>query len=165
VALFVAIITMKRDKKRFSTTLETDIFFKFTEKFTSKEYIEKRKNLAQEMYKISEKKKSSTKDEKQVTRCLEKDELIDFFQVVGLIYGSRHELMDVKLLHSKFTWWLCHYFYFFEDEINMQRARDKGVWADAVWLHTQFTKLNKEAGRTIDETSIDRFIEYERSLE
>ena len=136
------------------------------ERERKREKEEKKKKTKQgkhrKQHEKNEKQRESLK--KEVIRCLEKDEIIDFFQVVGLIYRSREELMDVRLLHSKFTWWLCHYFLFFENEIAMQRASDKGVWADAVWLHKQFLRLNQEVGRTINNNSIDGFITYEKSL-
>jgi hypothetical protein len=159
-AIIIAVISIYVNGKRNRFALGIELFSKESDRFTSNEFIEKRVNLAKEM-----KKKYSLKDNNNIEylgKCNEKDELIDFFQIMGIL--AKRKILNIELIHSRFTYWLCHYWLFFEKEIENQKNIDNGIWNDAEWLKKQFEELNIKKGREISIETIEKFIDYELSL-
>jgi hypothetical protein len=116
-----------------------DLLLKFEDQFHSEEFRKIRKVAAGILLKAIGN-MSETSGFK--SNILELDELLDFFQMVGVLTHKR--VLDKELVWNSFYYYLNYYYLGGGGYISYNRKNAPAIWEEVEWLFQEFRKIEKK---------------------
>jgi hypothetical protein len=102
----------------------------------------------------------AAKRTKGVTYPPEAQEILNFFETIGLLV--RREYLDVDDVWSSFAYWMFNVYADFRDDIEQEQRDDESYYQDFCALVMQLRKIEKQEGGRDDHPSKEDIIEFWR---
>jgi len=139
-----------------------DVLRAYDDRYDSKEYRDKRKEIAGNLLRLSESLLggfSGLNDQA--------DEILDFFTTIGLL--TRRKVIDKTMVWALFLYPIHGYWLVAKDSLDRRRDRkrngDPTMYADFVWLHDAVIRIEKRkrgcADKDIDPANPIEFLKKE----
>ncbi len=103
--------------------------------------------------------------ESEKTCYLAVTELLDFFELVGLLV--RRKILDEELAWHTFFHHFHHYFHAAKEIVEEERRKAPTVWEDLLYLKDTLTRIeSQKRGKTVSEPSNENLLQFlEEELE
>jgi ribosomal protein L20 len=161
ITAITAIITVIVQDRRSRYSQGVQVLMKLSDQFNSTEFKEKRKKFAKLIL-------SKVKRNENVKELL-LGEILDHFQLVGILLNKK--VLNTELVHSKYFFWLLHYYYFSRNHIQRfrQAYNDPTAWEDVDKLFEKLSVVERKYRGDVreispSEESMRDFLESEAHL-
>jgi hypothetical protein len=162
IATLSAVIAIWVEARRARINRGIDTLMKYSEEFSSEEFLKRRLRFAR----ILKKKlcrKLSNKEDMELSACA--TFFLDHYEIIGFLL--RRKILDKELVYIYYSYSLFGFWPFLKEVIDIYVPDDPTLWENAIWLYSDLTKLYKKRvpnGKVeFTDEKIMRFIETEIS--